>query len=49
MCVVLSNSFPEHPLVHFSDVQRISGNYSSVMAIIVARKFIENQPQGILR
>jgi hypothetical protein len=41
--------FPEHSLAHFSDVQRISGNYSSVIAIIVARKFIENQPQGVLR
>jgi hypothetical protein len=35
---VLSNSFPEHSLAHFSDVQRISGNYSSVLVIIVARK-----------
>jgi hypothetical protein len=36
--------FPEHSLAHFSDVQRIFGNYSSVIAIIVARKFIENKP-----
>jgi hypothetical protein len=42
-------SFPEYSLVHFSDIQRIFGNYSSVIAIIVARKFIENQPQGVLR
>jgi hypothetical protein len=47
--VVLNYSFPEHSLVHFSDVHRISGNYSSVIAIIIARKFIENQPQGVLR
>jgi hypothetical protein len=48
MCVMFSNSFPEHSLVHFFYVQRISGNYSSVIVIIVARKFIENQPQGVL-
>jgi hypothetical protein len=47
--IVFSNSFPEHPLAHFSDVQKISGNHSSVIAIIVARNFIENQPQGVLR
>jgi hypothetical protein len=45
---VLRKSFPEHPLAHFSDVQRISGIYSSVLAFIVDRKFIENQPQGVL-
>jgi hypothetical protein len=42
-------SFPDHPLAHFFDVQRISGNYSGVIAIIVARNFIENQPHGVLR
>jgi hypothetical protein len=46
---VFSNRFSEHSLAHFSDVQRISGNYSSVIAIIVARKFMENQPTGVLR
>jgi hypothetical protein len=46
---MLSNSFPEHPLAHFFDGQRISGNYSSVIDIIVARKSMENQPQGVLR
>jgi hypothetical protein len=45
---VLGNSFPEHPLAYFSDVQRISGIYSSVLALIVDRKFIENQPQDVL-
>jgi hypothetical protein len=45
---VFSKGFPEHSLAHFSDVQRISGNYSSVMAIVVARNFIENKPQGVL-
>jgi hypothetical protein len=49
MCVMLSNSFPEHSLVYFSDVQRISGNYLSVLVIVVTIKFIENQPQGVLR
>jgi hypothetical protein len=43
------DGFPEHPLVHFSDVQRISGNYSSVIAMFVARKFIEYQPLGVLK
>jgi hypothetical protein len=46
---VFVKGFPEHSLAHFSDVQRISGNYSSVIAIIVARKFMENQPLGVLR
>jgi hypothetical protein len=45
---VLDDSFPEHSLVHFSDVQRISGNYPTVIAIIVGRKFIENKSQGVL-
>jgi hypothetical protein len=45
---VFSKSFPKHPLAHFSEFQTISGNYSSVIAIIVARKFIENKPQGVL-
>jgi hypothetical protein len=46
---VFRKSFPEHSLEHFSDVQRISGNYSSFLAFIVDRKFIENKPQGVLR
>jgi hypothetical protein len=45
---VLGNSFPEHPLAHFYDVQRISLVYSSVLAYIVDRKFIDNQPQDVL-
>jgi hypothetical protein len=49
MWVLLSNSFPEYYLAHFSDVQRISRNYSSVRAIFVARKFMKNQPLGVLR
>jgi hypothetical protein len=46
---VFSKGFPELSLAHFSDIQRISGNYSGIIAIFVARKFIENQPQGALR
>jgi hypothetical protein len=45
---VLGNSFPVHPLAHFFDVQRIPGIYSSVLAFIVDRKFIDNQPQDVL-
>jgi hypothetical protein len=45
---VLGNSFPEHPLAHFSDVQRISRIYSSVLAFMVDRKFTVNQPQDVL-
>jgi hypothetical protein len=48
MWVMFSNSFPEYSWAHFSDIQRISGNYSSVLAFIVDRKFIENQLQGVL-
>jgi hypothetical protein len=48
MWVMLSNSFTEYSLIDFSDVQRISRNYSIVLAFIVDRKFLENQPQGVL-
>jgi hypothetical protein len=45
---VFRKSFPENALAHFFDVQRISRNYSSVLAFIVDRKFIEKLPQDIL-
>jgi hypothetical protein len=45
LCVKHCNSFPEHSLVHFSDIQRISWNYLNVLVIIVAIKFIEINPK----
>jgi hypothetical protein len=42
LCVMLCVIFPEHYLVHFSDVQRISESYLCILVIVVARKVIEN-------
>jgi hypothetical protein len=33
--IVFSNSFPEHPLALFSEVQRISEIYLSVLVFVV--------------
>jgi hypothetical protein len=46
LCLVIAF---QNILWHIFLMSRVSGNYSSVIAIIVARNFIENQPQGVLR